>query len=72
MRQNGAMQAAYSSVDEIKSASCPKCRAPMMLGRVVPEPLDFNLHTLMCPECEVVKCVAIEASAMQTLRANWN
>jgi hypothetical protein len=29
----------------------------MMLGRVMPEPPDFDLHTLICPRCEFVKCV---------------
>jgi hypothetical protein len=35
---------------------------PMMLGRVMPEPPDFDLHTFMCLRCEFVKCVAIEVS----------
>jgi hypothetical protein len=35
----------------------------MMLGRVMPEPPDFDLYTFMCSECEFVKCVAVEASA---------
>jgi len=35
----------------------------MMLGRVMPEPPDFDLYTFMCPGCEFVKCVAVEASA---------
>jgi hypothetical protein len=37
----------------------------MMLGRVMPEPPDFDLHTFMCPQCEFVNCIAIEASATQ-------
>jgi hypothetical protein len=50
--------------------ACPKCRVPMMLARVIPEPPDFDLHTFICPECEFVKCVAIEASAMQAFWAS--
>jgi hypothetical protein len=37
----------------------------MMLGRVIPEPPDFDLYTFMCSECEYVKCVAVETSTMQ-------
>jgi hypothetical protein len=37
----------------------------MMLGRVMPEPPDFDLYTFMCSECEFVKCVAVETSTMQ-------
>ena len=57
------MLTAYSTADEIEGGPCPKCRAPMMLGRVMPEPPDFDLYTFMCPGCEFVKCVAVEASA---------
>src|ERR1700757_4563821 len=59
------MLAAYSTADEIEGGPCPKCRAPMMLGRVMPEPPDFDLYTFMCPQCEFVKCLAVEASATQ-------
>jgi hypothetical protein len=62
---NGTMLAAYSTADEIKGSPCPKCRVPMMLGRVMPEPPDFDLYTYLCPECEYVKCVAVETSTMQ-------
>ena len=57
--------AAYSTADEIKGSPCPRCRVPMMLGRVISEPPDFDLYTFMCPECEYVKCVAVEMSTMQ-------
>jgi hypothetical protein len=59
------MLAAYSTADEIEGGPCPKCQAPMMLGRVMPEPPDFDLQTFMCPQCEFVKCLAVEASATQ-------
>jgi hypothetical protein len=59
------MLAAYSTAHEIKGTPCPKCRVPMMLGRVIPEPLDFDLYTFMCPDCDYVKCVAVEMSTMQ-------
>jgi hypothetical protein len=64
-RQNGIMLAAYSTADEIADCPCPKCRVPMMLGRVMPEPPDFDLFTFICSECEYVKCVAVETSTMQ-------
>jgi hypothetical protein len=50
---------------KIKGSPCPKCRVPMMLGRVIPEPPDFVLYTFMCPDCDCVKCVAVEMSTMQ-------
>ena len=37
----------------------------MMLGRVMPEPPDFDLYTFLCPECEYVKCVAVETGAIE-------
>jgi hypothetical protein len=49
-RQNGTILSAYSTADEIKGSPCPRCRVPMMLGRVMPEPPDFNLYTFMCSE----------------------
>jgi hypothetical protein len=54
-----------ATADEIKGSPCPRCRVPMMLGRVIPEPPDFDLYTFMCSECEYVKCVAVETSTMQ-------
>jgi hypothetical protein len=39
----------------------------MMLGRVMPEPPDFDLYTFLCPECEYVKCVAVETGTMQAI-----
>jgi hypothetical protein len=32
----------------------------MVLGRVTPEPPDFDLYTFICPECEYVRSVAVE------------
>jgi hypothetical protein len=37
----------------------------MMLGRVMPEPPDFDRYTFMCRNCDFVKCVAVEMSTMQ-------
>jgi hypothetical protein len=59
------MLAAFSTADEIGSDPCPKCRAPMIFGRVTPEPPDFDLHTFICPGCEHVRCVAVERSTLQ-------
>jgi hypothetical protein len=49
----------------VARARSAECRVPMMLGRVMPEPPDFDLYTFMCSECEFVKCVAVETSTMQ-------
>jgi hypothetical protein len=59
------MLAPDSTADEIMGNPCPKCRVPMMLGRVMPEPPDFDLYTFMCSGCEYVRCVAVETSTMQ-------
>jgi hypothetical protein len=56
------MLASYATADEIRGSSCPKCRVAMILGRVTPEPPDFDLHTFKCPECEYVRCVAVETN----------
>jgi hypothetical protein len=37
----------------------------MMLGRVMPEPPDFDLYTFMCRDCDYVKCVVVEMGTMQ-------
>jgi predicted nuclease of predicted toxin-antitoxin system len=58
-RQTCAMLASCSTSVEINGSPCPKCRVPMMLGRVTPEPPDFDLYTFMCPECEYLRCVAV-------------
>jgi hypothetical protein len=34
----------------------------MVLGRVTPEPPDFDLYTFICPECEYVRSVAVETA----------
>jgi hypothetical protein len=54
------MLAAGSTAVEIKGSPCPKCRVPMVLGRVTPEPPAFDLYTFICPECEYVRSVAVE------------
>jgi hypothetical protein len=59
------MLASYSTDEDIKGSPCPKCHLPMMFGRVTPEPPNFDLHTFMCPECEYVRCVAVESNAIQ-------
>src|ERR1700722_20110615 len=44
----------------------------MMLGRVMREPPDFDLHIFMCSGREYVRCVAIETSILQASRAQAN
>jgi hypothetical protein len=57
------MLASYFTANEIKGSPCPKCLVPMTLGRILPEPSGFDLHTFKCSGCEFVKCVAVETSA---------
>jgi ssDNA-binding Zn-finger/Zn-ribbon topoisomerase 1 len=56
------MLAAGSTSAEIKGSPCPKCRVAMVLGRITPEPPHFDLYTFICPECEYVRSVAVEAA----------
>ena len=59
------MLASYATANEIKGSRRPKCRVPMILCRVTPEPPDFDLRTFVCPECKYVGCVAVETNSMQ-------
>jgi hypothetical protein len=36
-----------------------------MLGRVTPEPPDFDLYTFICRGCDHVRCVAVERNTVQ-------
>jgi hypothetical protein len=43
--------------------ACPKCRARMMLARIMPAGVGFNLRTFECPKCDHVHEVLVESDA---------
>ena len=47
----------------IQRPACPKCHARMMLARIMPAGVGFNLRLFECPECEHVREVLVETDA---------
>jgi hypothetical protein len=47
----------------IHRPACPKCQAHMMLARIMPAGLGFNLRTFECPKCDHVHEVVVEINA---------
>jgi DNA polymerase III alpha subunit (gram-positive type) len=43
--------------------ACPKCRAHMMLTRIMPARVGFDLRTFECPKCDHVHEVMVENNA---------
>jgi transposase-like protein len=39
---------------QIQRPVCPKCSAHMMLARIMPARLGFDLRTFECPKCNYV------------------
>lgn len=50
----------------IHRPACPKCHTHMMLARIIPARMGFELHTFGCPKCDHVREVMIEADAFGT------
>jgi transposase-like protein len=48
----------------IHRPACPKCRAYMMLARIMPTRIGFDLHTFECPKCDHVHEVIVETDGM--------
>jgi hypothetical protein len=61
------MQKSYFLPDHINAQihrpACPKCRAHMMLARIMPARLGFDLRTFECPKCDHVHEVMVENNA---------
>ena len=54
-----------------KSQECPKCQGPMMLSRIVPGRLKFDVHTFECIKCERVENVLLAIDPMQSDVLGW-
>jgi hypothetical protein len=47
----------------IQRPACPRCRAQMMLARIMPQNVGFDLRTFECPKCDHVHEVMVETDA---------
>jgi transposase-like protein len=47
----------------IQRPTCPRCRAHMMLARIMPHSVGFDLRMFECPKCEHVQEVIVETGA---------
>jgi len=47
----------------IHRPACPKCRAHMILARIMPARVGFDIRTFKCPKCDDVHEVMVETNA---------
>jgi hypothetical protein len=47
----------------IQRPACPKCHTHMMLARIMPARMGFDLHTFECPKCDLLHEVMVETDA---------
>jgi transposase-like protein len=47
----------------IQRPACPRCSAQMMLARIMPYSVGFDLRTFECPKCQRVHEVIVETGA---------
>jgi transposase-like protein len=47
----------------IQRPACPKCHAHMMLARIMPQSVGFDLRTFECPKCDHVHQLMVETAA---------
>ena len=61
------MQKSYFLPDNVNlhihRPACRKCHARMMLARIMPARMGFDLQTFECPNCEHVLEVMVETDA---------
>jgi uncharacterized protein (UPF0212 family) len=48
---------------EIQRPACPMCRTHMMLARITPPRVDYDMRTFECPQCEYVHEVMVANDA---------
>jgi uncharacterized protein (UPF0212 family) len=48
---------------EIQPPACPMCRTHMMLARITPPRVDYDMRTFECPQCEYVHEVMVANDA---------
>ena len=65
------MQKPYFLPDNINAhiyrLACPKCHAHMMLARIMPADMGFDLRTFECPKCDHVHEVIVATEALEQL-----
>jgi hypothetical protein len=47
----------------IHRPACPKCRAHMILARILPARVGFDIRTFECPKCDHVHEEMVETGA---------
>jgi transposase-like protein len=47
----------------IHHPTCPKCDTQMMLARIMPLHIGFDLRTFECPKCDYAHQVMVETAA---------
>jgi hypothetical protein len=55
----------------IESDVCPKCQGPMMLSRIMPGRLNFDLRTFECVKCDHVEKVLAATDPMHSNVLGW-
>src|ERR1700736_5163533 len=65
--ERSIMQKSYFLPDNVNlhihRPACRKCHAHMMLARIMPARMGFDLHTFECPKCEHLHEVMVETDA---------
>ena len=59
----------------IHRPACPRCQAYMMLARIMPARMGFELPTFECPKCDHVHAMMVETDAFgmsSTPRQGWS
>ena len=54
----------YISV-RIQRPACPRCRAHMMLARIMPARIGFDLRIFECPKCDHVHEAIVATEALE-------
>ena len=55
----------------IESPECPKCQGPMILSRIMPGRLKFDLRTFECVKCDHVEKVMVAIDPIQSNVLGW-
>lgn len=55
----------------IESPECPKCQGSMMLSRIKPGRLKFDLRTFECVKCDHIEKVLVAIDPIQSNVLGW-
>jgi hypothetical protein len=65
--QGSIMQKSYFLPEHVnvrlQCPACPKCSTHMMLARIMPARVGFDLRTFECPKCDHVHVVMVATEA---------